>query len=199
MHFFSCCFWWFLLGLLVGWLLNWLFWRFTRKSPPAPTAFRSATPTSPPPAAQPKPAPIPVAPAPVAPVVVTPPAPPAPPAAVMPAAVTPALPVVDLAAAAAAGFRLRSADDLAIVEGIGPKIAELLNAHGIHTFAELAHTRVERLAAILHEAGPHFHMANPGTWPEQARLAAHNHWAELKTLQDALDGGVPRDGNGHKA
>ena len=33
-------------------------------------------------------------------------------------------------------------------------------------------------------------MANPGTWPDQAHLAAHNRWTALKALQDVLDGGV---------
>ena len=28
---FACCFWWFLLGLLAGWLLNWLLSKWTRK------------------------------------------------------------------------------------------------------------------------------------------------------------------------
>lgn len=180
MHAFSCCFWWFLLGVLVGWLLNWLLWRLIRKTPPAPTSFQTSAP-----------APVPVPPAPK-------PAPQTPtPAAATPPA-SPVPPTIDLAAAAAAGFRLSSADDLTIVEGIGPKIAELLTARGIQTFAELAVTPVDRIAAILQEAGPHFRMAVPTTWPEQANLAAHNRWTELKTLQDALDGGVPRNADGDK-
>jgi predicted flap endonuclease-1-like 5' DNA nuclease len=196
MHAFSCCFWWFLLGVLVGWLLNWLLWRLIRKTPPAPTSFQTSAPAPvpPPPAAKPAPA-IPAGPA--APVTPTPPQTP-PPAAVV-APVSPVPPTIDLAAAAAAGFRLRSVDDLTIVEGIGPKIAELLTARGIQTFAELAVTPVDRIAAILQEAGPQFRMAVPTTWPEQAKLAAHNRWTELKTLQDALDGGVPRNADGDKA
>ncbi len=186
MHAFSCCFWWFLLGVFVGWLLNWLLWRLIRKTPPAATSDRAvATPVvAPPPVIKPQP-PAPMAPLAAAPVVVAPP--------------VAAPPVIDLAAAAAAGFRLRSADDLTIVEGIGPKIAELLAERGIRTFAGLAATPVERLASILQDAGAHFRLAVPDTWPEQAKLAAHNRWTELKTLQDALDGGVPRHPDGRKA
>jgi predicted flap endonuclease-1-like 5' DNA nuclease len=32
----ACCFWWFLLGLLLGFLLNWLLSKWTRKDDPAP-------------------------------------------------------------------------------------------------------------------------------------------------------------------
>ena len=195
MHAFSCCFWWFLLGVLVGWLLNWLLWRLIRKAPPAPTSFQTSAPAPVPVPPAPKPAPA-VPPVPAAPV---PPPPQTPPPAAATPPASPVPPTIDLAAAAAAGFRLRSADDLTIVEGIGPKIAELLTARGLQTFAELAVTPVDRIAAILQEAGPHFRMAVPTTWPEQAKLAAHNRWTELKTLQDALDGGVPRNADGDKA
>ena len=201
MHAFSCCFWWFLLGVLVGWLLNWLLWRLIRKTPPAPTSFQTSAPAPVPPSPAHSPAPKPAPAIPAAPAAPVPPAPPQtpPPAAAPTPPASPVAPRIDLAAAAAAGFRLRSADDLTIVEGIGPKIAELLAARGIQTFAELAVTPVDRIAAILHEAGPHFRMAVPTTWPEQAKLAAHNRWTELKTLQDALDGGVPRNADGEKA
>jgi len=38
--------------------------------------------------------------------------------------------VIDVGAARAAGFNLKHADDLSILEGIGPKIEELLRANG---------------------------------------------------------------------
>ncbi len=80
-------------------------------------------------------------------------------------------------------------DDLTIVEGIGPKIAELLHQNGIDTFAQLADASIERLQAILVSGGPRFRSADPGTWPHQALLARDGEWAALKTLQDALQGG----------
>jgi len=80
-------------------------------------------------------------------------------------------------------------DDLKIVEGIGPKIAELLNEAGIKTWTGLAGTPVSRLDEILEAAGPNFQIHSPGTWPEQARLAAAADWEALKKLQEELDGG----------
>ncbi len=80
------------------------------------------------------------------------------------------------------------ADDLTRIEGIGPKIAELLRKAGITTYAQLAETDVERLRQILDEARL-LQIADPGTWPEQARLAAEGRWEELKALQDELKGG----------
>jgi predicted flap endonuclease-1-like 5' DNA nuclease len=100
-------------------------------------------------------------------------------------------PPINVAAAHEAGFTtLRGEDDLEIVEGIGPKIAELLKQNGIRKFSELAATDAPRLQAILHAAGPHFQMANPETWPEQAELAMRNRWRALKSLQDVLNAGV---------
>jgi len=32
-------------------------------------------------------------------------------------------------------------------------------------------------------------MHDPGSWPQQAGLAAEGKWDELQTLQDNLDGG----------
>ena len=80
-------------------------------------------------------------------------------------------------------------DDLTRIEGIGPKIAELLHVAGIDTFAALASTKVERLQAILHEAGSHFSNHDPASWPQQSALAAAGKWDELKKLQDELNGG----------
>lgn len=78
-------------------------------------------------------------------------------------------------------------DDLKIIEGIGPKIEALLKNAGITTFKQLANTRVERLYEILHSVN--LHMADPNTWPEQARLAANGNWDFLKALQDRTHAG----------
>ncbi len=79
-------------------------------------------------------------------------------------------------------------DDLTRIEGIGPKIAGLLREAGIITFAQLAEADVERLRRILDEARL-LQIADPGTWPEQARLAASGQWEALKELQERLKGG----------
>ncbi len=78
-------------------------------------------------------------------------------------------------------------DDLVLVEGIGPKIASLLNAQGIKTFAQLAATPVPALQKILEENGLRF--IKPDSWPEQGRLAAEGKMDELKALQDKLVAG----------
>lgn len=80
-------------------------------------------------------------------------------------------------------------DDLKLIEGIGPKISQLLKDDGILTFAQLADTSIDRLQAILRAAGPNFQLADPTTWPEQAKLAADGDWDGLRALQSHLIGG----------
>ena len=101
-----------------------------------------------------------------------------------------------MAAAKAAGLTLKSADDLEIVEGIGPKIAELLREAGIITFMQLAQSTPARIRDILDKSGPNFRIANPDTWPEQAELAARNRWKALHALQSVLTAGVRSNGGG---
>jgi predicted flap endonuclease-1-like 5' DNA nuclease len=96
---------------------------------------------------------------------------------------------IDLAAAKAAGFDLAGPDDLEVVEGIGPKIAQLLRQHGVTTFVQLATASPAEISAILEKGGPNFRVANPGTWPEQASYCVRNDWAGLKSLQDRLTAG----------
>lgn len=80
-------------------------------------------------------------------------------------------------------------DDLKKIEGIGPKIADLLIAGGITSFAQLAASAPEAIQEILDAAGSQYNVHSPATWPEQAQLAADGKWDELKTLQDELLGG----------
>lgn len=78
-------------------------------------------------------------------------------------------------------------DNLKVVEGIGPKMAALLNSAGITTYAQLATADVESLRQLVRGAG--YAMADPATWPEQARFAAEGNWDGLKELQGQLRGG----------
>ncbi len=80
-------------------------------------------------------------------------------------------------------------DDLKLVEGIGPKIEQLLHNAGILTFAQLADTKPDHIKTILEAAGPRFQMHVPTTWPTQSALARDGKWNELKTLQDELNKG----------
>jgi len=82
------------------------------------------------------------------------------------------------------------ADDLKRIEGIGPKIAGVLQAAGIHTFAQLAATSAEGIAQVLKEADPKLlNLADPTTWPQQAKLAAAGKWEDLKEWQAQLKRG----------
>lgn len=103
----------------------------------------------------------------------------------------PAAPPIDTraggaASAAAAAKAINGNDDLEVIEGIGPRIAAILTNSGIWTFHELADSSVPALSAILEKAGPRFKLANPSSWPEQARLAAAGKWPELKIMQESL-------------
>ncbi|MGC9333598.1 MAG: 50S ribosomal protein L17, partial [Anaerolineae bacterium] len=81
-------------------------------------------------------------------------------------------------------------DDLRRVEGIGPRIASLLEDAGITTFSGLAQAGVGHINEILEEADPRLRsLADPTTWPEQAALAASGDWEALSALQDELRGG----------
>ena len=164
---FSCCFWWFLLGALLGWLLHHLL----RGMLNTPAVQQVHTPA--PVAAPVKAAEVPAAKA-------------------APVATTPAATVIDLAAAKKAGFAIKNANDLTVVEGIGPKINELFNNAGIKTFVQLAAATVPQMRKILDDGGSRFRIANPSTWAQQAALAADNKWDALKKLQDALSAGLKK-------
>jgi len=82
-----------------------------------------------------------------------------------------------------------AADDLKKIEGVGPKLAEVLNGGGIHTFADLAAKSADEVKAVLENAEGNFAMHDPTTWSKQAKLAADGKWDDLKALQDELDGG----------
>ena len=81
-------------------------------------------------------------------------------------------------------------DDLKAIEGIGPKIEDLLHNAGIKTWRALSDTSVNKIQEILDAAGDRFNLANPGTWPQQAKLAAEGKFDELQALQDELLGGM---------
>jgi enamine deaminase RidA (YjgF/YER057c/UK114 family) len=83
-------------------------------------------------------------------------------------------------------------DDLSIIEGIGPKIAQLLMDSGISTYKSLAKTKTTTIAKLLEGAGPRFKIAKPGTWPEQAALLAAGNFAAFEKLAAQLKGGVKR-------
>ncbi|TAK12801.1 MAG: hypothetical protein EPO32_07605 [Anaerolineae bacterium] len=80
-------------------------------------------------------------------------------------------------------------DNLEKIEGIGPAIRKLLSEHGISSFAALANATLADLEKILQAGGSRFKVADAGSWPKQAALAAKGDWAGLKKLQDELTAG----------
>jgi NADH-quinone oxidoreductase subunit I len=94
------------------------------------------------------------------------------------------------AAKAAEAAASTTPDDLTRIEGIGPKISGVLQDADIKTFAQLAATDVDRIKQILEESSPNLlRLADPTTWPKQARLAASGKWEALEKWQDRLRSG----------
>lgn len=82
---------------------------------------------------------------------------------------------------------IHQADNLEVIEGIGPKIAGVLREAGIVTFTQLAKEEPENIRVILAKAG--IRLVDPASWPEQAKLAAEGNDEGLKALQDLLNAG----------
>ena len=83
----------------------------------------------------------------------------------------------------------KSADDLTLIEGVGPVAAEVLAAAGITTFAKLAKTSADDVKTILEASEAKVSHLDPTTWAQRSQLAADGKMDELKKLQDELNGG----------
>lgn len=81
----------------------------------------------------------------------------------------------------------KSADDLTKLEGIGPKVAKVLNGIEIVSFTDLAGAEVAKVQEALDAAGMQY--MNPEGWIDQAKLAAAGDTEGLAKLQDELKGG----------
>jgi predicted flap endonuclease-1-like 5' DNA nuclease len=80
-------------------------------------------------------------------------------------------------------------NDLTIIEGVGPKIAELFQKAGIGTWKDFSETTVEKCQQILEAEGEQFKAHKPTSWPLQAEMAYTGKWEELKKWQDDMLGG----------
>jgi hypothetical protein len=76
-------------------------------------------------------------------------------------------------------------DDLTVVEGLNDSVQELCHGIGIRTWWDLGRTEVSLLRTLLDDAGARFHVYDPSTWPEQARLLAAGRWDEFAELTAA--------------
>ena len=100
-----------------------------------------------------------------------------------------AAPKAEKVAEAKAPKAAKKADDLKLIEGVGPKAAEALVEAGITTFSKLAKTSADAVKAILEASESKLSHLDPTTWAQQAQLAADGKMDELKKLQDELNGG----------
>ncbi len=78
-------------------------------------------------------------------------------------------------------------DDLTKIEGIGPKIADLLVQNKITTFEVLADTKKDTLTKLLEDNRLASH--DPFTWTKQAAFARDGKWEKLEKWQEELKGG----------
>lgn len=91
-------------------------------------------------------------------------------------------------APAARGFGTAfKSDNLQIIEGIGPKIEQLLKNNSIGTWGALAAASVGKLKSTLQSQGNRFRMHDPTTWPKQAQMAVDGRWNDLIAFQKELD------------
>jgi predicted flap endonuclease-1-like 5' DNA nuclease len=157
MSFSSFC-WGLLVGFLLEWLCDWIFWRKARPNDTATTSAFSGSSSL----------------GEVA-------------GGSSVGALASSSPAVTALPPGIAAFRQ---DDLEAIEGIGPKIAELLRAAGIANFAQLAATPADKVVSILDAGGSRFKLANPSTWGEQAALAAKNDWVGFDKIKKELVAGV---------
>ena len=72
------------------------------------------------------------------------------------------------------------------VSGIGPKVSAILVSKGIDSYAALADAGVEKLGAMLKEAGTRYAMIDVSSWPDQARLLDKGDEAGLAKLLESL-------------
>ncbi len=78
-------------------------------------------------------------------------------------------------------------NDLTIIEGIGPKVQQVLNSHNIFSFSDLVQITADSMRQILR--AHKLYMFDPTTWAEQAQLVIENKMDALKALQVELKGG----------
>ncbi len=94
-----------------------------------------------------------------------------------------ATPKVTIKTTVAKTTKTTKADDLKVLEGVGPKLEQLLMAAGFTSFALVAKAEVTDLQKVLNAAGSKYKMHNPTSWPLQARFARDGKFDTLKSWQ----------------
>ncbi|NND32565.1 MAG: 50S ribosomal protein L27 [Saprospiraceae bacterium] len=113
------------------------------------------------------------------------------PKAAAPKATAPKTAAPKAAAPKKTSAKAAAGDDLRKIEGVGPKIAEILSNAGLASFEAVSKASADQIREILAEAGNRYKSHDPTTWPKQAEMAAAGNWEGLKEWQDKLDGGRP--------
>lgn len=86
------------------------------------------------------------------------------------------------------GKRIRQ-DDLTVIEGIGPKIAELFKKNKLESWDKVSNASIASLRETIEKVGPRHHIHDPSTWARQATMAKKGEWKRLKVYQDTLNRG----------
>jgi predicted flap endonuclease-1-like 5' DNA nuclease len=71
-------------------------------------------------------------------------------------------------------------DNLQAIEGIGPKVEQILKGGGVTTWKVLAETDIIKLRMILASAGDEYRMLDPTGWSAQAKMLMENDWEALR-------------------
>ncbi|MFK8164764.1 MAG: helix-hairpin-helix domain-containing protein [Lewinella sp.] len=90
---------------------------------------------------------------------------------------------------------LFDSDNFQIIEGIGPKVNQVLIDAGYKNWSELAAADAADIKTHLDAAGKRFGLCDPTSWPHQAKLADAGDWDALITYQKFTDGGVETKGD----
>jgi predicted flap endonuclease-1-like 5' DNA nuclease len=86
-------------------------------------------------------------------------------------------------------------DNFQIIEGIGPKVNQVLIDAGYKNWSDLAAADAADIKTNLDAAGKRFGLCDPTSWPHQAKLADAGDWEALITYQKFTDGGVETKGD----
>lgn len=76
--------------------------------------------------------------------------------------------------------------DFTCIEGIGPKINQILVKAGYQTFEDLSGAKINELRTVLTAAGPRYKMHDPKNWAKQAKMAAKGEWTKLQEYKENL-------------
>jgi len=103
--------------------------------------------------------------------------------------ITPILTKIEKVIAKKLDFVDVEVNNLKIIEGIGPKIENLLKMGYINNWEELAEAPLERIEKILEDGGERFKLAIPSSWSTQAQYAINHDWVKLRQYQEELTNG----------